>query len=109
MAKMKYILSSVPKCEPSVGFDVESIEQKRECEILIDFIRRNLGNEPEGCVLSVKPGRYGGFLYYTVSCEYEDTLEAAERYALSCEKDIPDRWDEEAIELLKKADIYLGE
>lgn len=67
-----------------------------EMRAFIHQLRRVHGKEPEGARLHVvwTPHDFG--TYGSISCTFDDTKVGACDYALRCEGEMPERWDEEA-------------
>ena len=66
---------------------------KAECKAFLNQLRR-ISPEPEGAELAVRAEPCDAGTYYSVVCYYDN--DEAERYALSLEEMIPERWDEQA-------------
>lgn len=69
---------------------------KRECQAFIQQLRRERGDEPNGAKLTIKHNPHDFGTYLDVVCYFDDTNEAATKYAFACESETPAFWDEEA-------------
>lgn len=89
-------IGSSPAAEDCVGVGVPnySILAKRECNRFIKLIRATLGPEPEGAELRIKGFDHDYGRYYEVVCWYDDALPESQEYALKCESEAPEYWDE---------------
>ena len=80
------------------------VKQARiECRLYIDVLRRTLGPEPEGARLSVASNPHDFGTYLSVRCYYNPTHALALEYALRCEAEGPEEWDDLARERLSQA------
>jgi hypothetical protein len=65
-----------------------------ECRAYAEAIRRKLGREPDGAVLTVNSFRRGLGTYYQVVCHYDQDSPNAIEYAMRCKRDAPATWAE---------------
>ena len=68
---------------------------KTECRRFLDLIRKKLGPEPEGALLTIKGFPHDFGTYFEVVCNYDDENEEAAAYAYRCESDAPKTWDDD--------------
>lgn len=89
-------IGSAPPLEncAQVGTDDYYDRARRECRAYIALLRRVLGDEPEGTRLSVKSNEHDFGTYLSVVCYFDSDQPAAADYALKCEGDGPEEWDE---------------
>jgi len=80
-------------------------KSKKVCRIFIEQIRRQLGDEPFGASLRVKTFHHEHGDYHEVVCYYNDNDADAADYAMKCQNEMPQKWDEEALKELEKAEL----
>ncbi|KKN20131.1 hypothetical protein LCGC14_0938740 [marine sediment metagenome] len=68
---------------------------KAECRRFLDLIRKKLGPEPPGAMLTVKSNPHDFGSYYEVACLFDDENEEARKYAFRCEAEAPLRWSDD--------------
>jgi hypothetical protein len=79
------------------GIDPDFGERNRaECRALMHQLRRVHGDEPEGARLYIKANPHDFGTYREVACKFDSDDETATAYALLCEEDTPQQWDDEA-------------
>lgn len=95
-------IASAPASEDcaQVGTDDYSMRAQRECQALINQLRRELGDEPDYTNLKIKSFPHDFGTYYEVVCYYDDEDEDSRDYAFRCEGELPDKWDNKAREEL---------
>lgn len=98
MARDYINIGSAPAAEEcaQVGSEDYYPRARRECTAFINQIKRQLGAEPGSALLSVKAFQHDFGTYHEVVCWYAEYDEEAYRYALRCESEMPEYWDEEA-------------
>lgn len=106
-----FTLASTPNDETctQAGMDLES--QIKECTALINQLKRGAGTPDEGAEFFIIENTGHDFgIYYEAGIFYQptpDTDEAEESqseiYAMIIEQNIPEQWDNEAKEELRKA------
>ena len=69
---------------------------RRECRAYIHQLRRMLGPEPDGAGLDIRSNPHDFGTYLSVVCYFDPENQAAVKYALRCESEGPDEWDDEA-------------
>lgn len=79
-----------------VGSDQYAARARRECGAYIHQLRRALGPEPEGARLGIRSNPHDFGTYYSVVCYYDPLNEKAIEYALNCERNGPEEWDDDA-------------
>lgn len=86
-----------------VGTPDYAKQARKECTAFINQLRRLFGEEPDGARLRIKsnPHDYGS--YYEVTVQYDPEEAAALAYALKCEREAPEEWDDLARTELKAA------
>jgi len=82
-----------------LGEDGYYTRSRRECWTYIKQIRRELGMEPANTKLVVKTFQHDFGTYYEVVCYYGESYESM-GYAIRCEEEVSDRWDDESKEAL---------
>lgn len=83
-----------------VGSSTYSTRAYAECRLWIDQLRRTFGPEPLGAHLSVKSFPHDFGRYYEVVCYYDPDSPEERTYAMRCEGEAPERWDNDAIRQL---------
>ena len=68
---------------------------RTECRRFIDLIRKKLGPEPAGAMLTTRWNDHDFGSYLEVVCKYDRYLDAAIDYAFRCEAEAPTRWEEQ--------------
>jgi len=101
MASIALNTTPVEEACAQVGSEGYEDRARREAYAFIHQLLR-LGRPPVGASLGVKwfPHDFGRYL--SVMVNYDEEVEAAVDYALSLEGDGPLRWDEEALEELRR-------
>jgi hypothetical protein len=79
-----------------VGSPDYAKQARKECTAFINQLRRKFGPEPDGADLRIKSNPHDFGSYYDVACYYDTDDEAAVAYALKCEGETPEEWDDEA-------------
>jgi hypothetical protein len=69
-------------------------QAKREGRAYIALLRRSLGEEPTGARLSVRSNPHDFGTYLSVVCYFDTDSKEAADYALRCESQGPEYWDE---------------
>jgi hypothetical protein len=69
---------------------------RQEARAFILQLRRQFGEEPDGARLSVKSHPHDFGTYLTVVCHYDDADPVSSAYAVRCEAEGPQEWDEPA-------------
>ena len=87
-------------CE-QLGPNYDYVKARKECQVFIGQIRRELGEEPPGATLKIKLNTHDPDVYLEVVCYYEECNKEAMYYAFSCES-TSSEWDEESKKLLNK-------
>jgi hypothetical protein len=77
----------------SPGYDVQA---RRECRAYISLLRRTLGPEPDGARLSIRSNAHDFGTYLSVVCYFAADSGPALDYALRCESEGPEEWDDVA-------------
>lgn len=99
-------LGAAPSEENPTQIGVEHYSElaRVECYALIDQLRRQFGNEPDGARLKItaNPHEYG--IYYSVEIQYDPHKPDAVEYALQLEGEYPTHWDAIAKKMLKDKD-----
>lgn len=105
-----FTLASTPNDETctQAGMDLES--QIKECTALINQLKRGAGTPDEGAEFFIIENTGHDFgIYYEAGIFYQPTPEdqgeenGSEIYAMVIEQNIPDKWDAEALQELRKA------
>lgn len=73
---------------------------RRECRIFINMLRRIHGEEPTGARLTIRAFDHEFGSYHEVVCYYDSDNKVSSEYALKCEGETPEHWDELALEEL---------
>jgi hypothetical protein len=79
-----------------VGSEDYHERAKRECRAYIAQLRRLFGQEPSGAVLRLKANPHDFGNYFSVVCHFDNRFPASLEYALRCESESPEFWDEQA-------------
>ena len=79
-----------------VGSPDYAKQARKECTAFINQLRRLFGEEPDGAYLQIKSNPHDFGAYYEVTVKYDPGDEAAVAYALKCEREAPEEWDEAA-------------
>jgi len=87
------------KCA-QLGTDGYWEKAQKECRAFINQLRRVFGKEPGSARLIIKRNPHDFGTYLSVNCYYNDGDEEALDYALRCEGETPENWDDEAREEL---------
>ena len=97
MRDLVYVGSSPPQesCA-QVGSDNYHDRARRECKAYVNLLRRALGPEPEGASLSVMSCPHDFGTYLEVVCYVDPEKPRSIDYALRCESDGPQCWDDQA-------------
>lgn len=69
---------------------------RKECTAFLNQLRRTFGEEPDGACLRIKSNPHDFGSYYEVVCSYDPDDPAAVAYALKCESEAPEEWDDAA-------------
>lgn len=95
--------TTVPHDEPCAQLGGPNYHQDSifECLAFIDMLTRTLGDPPPGAYLKRISCSHDFGTYHDVAVVYNPEIEEAEEYALKVEGSIPDRWDEESLEILR--------
>jgi hypothetical protein len=95
--------TTVPHDEPCAQLGRPNYHQDSisECLAFIDMLTRTLGDPPAGAYLKRISCSHDFGTYHDVVVVYNPEIEEAEEYALKVESSIPDRWDEESLEILR--------
>jgi hypothetical protein len=86
-----------------VGTDGYFERASFECRLYIAQLRRMFGPEPEGARLSVASNPHDFGTYLSVRRYYDPTKPLALAYALRCEAEGPEEWDDLARKELSRA------
>ncbi|MAE81285.1 MAG: hypothetical protein CMB80_01025 [Flammeovirgaceae bacterium] len=83
-----------------VGTDGYREQALKECNALLAQMHRKMEPEPDGAQLALRwhPHDFGS--YASVVCYYDPNIEEAIDYAVKCENNLPENWDEQAREEL---------
>jgi len=73
-------------------------QAQKECRAFLNQLIRIHGNPPANARLAVKGFNHEFGTYYEVVVIYDDEVEEAEEYAFLLEGNIPEEWDDEALE-----------
>jgi hypothetical protein len=98
MARDYVDIGSTP-CEEDcarLGREGYTVQARKECNALINQLRRILGEEPKGARLSIRGNPHDFGTYYEVVCYFENEDETATAYAFKTEANLPMTWDAEA-------------
>jgi hypothetical protein len=97
-------IGSSPPAEAcaQLGSDGYWEEAKREGRAYIELLRRALGPEPVGANLSIRSNPHDFGSYLSVVCYFETESSEATDYALRCEAEGPEEWDDIAREELPR-------
>ena len=87
------------ECE-SLGHNYDPLKARKESQQYIEQLRRQFGQEPDGCRLVVTSNPHDFGTYLEVACRYDETNEAACAYAFKCEAKAWQEWDAVAREAL---------
>lgn len=89
-------LGPCPPDEPAVQVGEEGYEERalEECKRYIEVIRRKLGTEPDGAKLKVRWEGHDLGRYVEVVCYFDDRFPAAFDYAMRCESEGPQTWED---------------
>lgn len=102
---MDYIEIGSSPCDEDcaqLGSDNYYNKAQKECKAFIKQLRRVFGDEPAGARLRIKSNEHDFGTYYEVVCQYDDSdNNEAFAYAINCENNTPQKWDEEALKELK--------
>lgn len=95
--------TTVPLDEPcaQLGSDTYYRDSNAEVIALIDMIERTIGNPPPGTRLKKVACPHDFGTYYDISVSYDPDDMESEEYMLQVESNLPDKWDENAKEILK--------
>ena len=74
---------------------------RKELKAFINQLRRVFGEEPERTRFRIKNQEHDFGQYGEVVCYYEASDENSYNYAMRCESETPEYWDEEAKRELK--------
>jgi len=87
-----------PPGEPcaQLGTDDYYPRARRECRAYIHQLRRTLGPEPDAARLAVRSNPHDFGTYLSVVCYFDPEIPGAVEYALKCESEGPEQWDDEA-------------
>jgi len=90
-------LGSTPPGEDcaQVGSDGYHDRAIEECNRFRKFLREKIGKEPSHARLAVRsfPHDFGNYL--EVVCYFDTNVLESEEYAMKCENDCPEYWEEE--------------
>src|SRR3990167_9964707 len=75
----------------------------QECKRFLDLIREKLGPEPPGARLKVKSFPHDFGTYHEVVCYFLKDNEEAFEYAMRCESDAPQTWNDNQVKPLTPA------
>lgn len=71
-----------------------------ECHTLIRQIRRQFGQEPEGCELHIASCLHDFGTYFEVAITFDTTKKPSVKYAFDLDRELPKKWDEESRKFL---------
>lgn len=93
-----YEIGPVPDMEDcaQVGQDDYTDRARRECRAYIGQLKRQFGEQPEGCRFYIKANPHDFGTYHEVALKYDNRNEMAIMYAIRVEEDTPSYWDEQA-------------
>lgn len=69
---------------------------RKECRAFIAQLKRQFGEPPDGCRLTVKSEPHDFGSYYSVFAVYDCMDKEATAYAFRCENNQPELWDADA-------------
>lgn len=102
-------IGPTPPAEDCVGMGHPDYHRLSVIEsyVYIRQLLRVLGSEPALAQLKRKRFTHEEGDYHEVVCYYEDTDEESSDYALKCEGEGPEKWDEIALKELKDEGYFL--
>ena len=80
-------------CE-QLGVGYDPARARKECTTFIAQLRRQFGPEPEGARLKIRGNPHDFGTYLEVACLYDSRFPDAEAYAIRCDNETPEHWDE---------------
>ncbi len=90
------VIGDSPAAEDCVqlGSNDYDTRAREECKQFRELLRTKFGPEPMGARLAIKsfPHDFGNYL--EVVCFYDDEFPDSEAYALACENDMPETWED---------------
>lgn len=103
MVKAYIELGPVPAAEDcaQVGAADYYGQSRRECTAYARQLIRVFGQPPTGCHFGVKSFEHDFGTYREVCAFYDDASADGLAWAIRCENDLPEEWDEEARKELK--------
>jgi hypothetical protein len=96
--------TTVPHDEPCIQIGEENYSKfsRLEAKVLIDQIKRTIGEPPSRAHLKIIECPHDFGVYHDVAVVYSDDDEESIDYMLNVESGIPDKWDDEAKKLLEE-------
>jgi hypothetical protein len=88
-------IGCTPYEEECIPMNTNPIEERKECQRFVEFIRKHIGEEPYGAELRVCGNNHDFGIYYEVRCYYDDNEPEALEYALKAEGELPGKWNAE--------------
>jgi hypothetical protein len=88
------------QCEQVGTPEYDSAKARFECNVFIRQLRRIFGDEPDGARLYVKSNPHDFGSYLEVECYFDDDNQASMDYAFRCEGEMPEWWDQAALDEL---------
>ena len=82
---------------------------RAECRRFLDLIQKKLGLGPPGAYLAIESIPHDFGTYYDVVCYFNDEDEQARAYALRCEADAPETWEDDHLSPEAQAHIQARE
>lgn len=98
------LATTVPHEEKCIQMGDENYSKfsRLEAKVLIDQIKRTIGEPPERAHLKILDCPHDFGVYHDVAVVYADDDEEAVNYMLKVESGLPSEWDDEAKKLLKE-------
>jgi len=96
--KDEMYIGSAPCDERGAQLGCDNYVERSNVEMraFIHQLRRVFGEEPDGARLHIVWSPHDFGTYGSVSCAFNSEDGNASRYALTCEDETPERWDEDA-------------
>lgn len=85
-----------------VGSDGYGTRAMKECQALINQLRRVFGEEPDGATLVIRTEHHSEGSRYAVHCKFDSNKMPSIDYAFKCESEYPEHWD-----LLAKQELHI--
>jgi hypothetical protein len=102
--------TTVPHEEPCIQLGEENYSKfsRLEAKVLINQIKRTIGEPPARAHLMIIECPHDFGVYHDVAVVYADDDEESVEYRLKVESGIPSEWDEEAKQLLRENGYPVG-